>query len=435
MALSFLLGLFFVLLVLSGLFSFLETAFTALRLYKLKELERSVMRYHNFFVSWEKNPQRILVTLLVANNFVNILASVIISHIMENALGPVGVAFGVAIATILILTIGEIIPKSFAKTRHEKLFASFLWIMVFLYKILYPFVTVLLKLANFVFLKIGGPHLLAKQEDVSEKEIEFLIDYSDEKGLIEAEKVEMLQNVFSLGETQVKEIIIPEDDITSISVKGTIEEAMKLFCQTRYTRILVYDGKQDNVIGMIHQKDLLDLITRKEKKLLKELVRPILFVPDTQRVNQLLSEFLRKRMHMALVINEYGNIVGLVTLEDILEEIVGDIADEHDKISARIVPLEDGGWIVEGSIDLEELEDLLNINFETENSVTLAGFLAEKLQHVPKKGERLVYEEFCFQVQQASRRRVYQILVFKDESVPGEKKELKDSESSRENEE
>lgn len=417
MALSFLLVLFFTLLVLSGLFSFLETAFTALRLYKLKELERSVMRYQSFFVSWEKNPQRILITLLVANNFVNIVASVIISNIMEEALGPVGVAFGVAIATILILTIGEIIPKSFAKTRHEKLFASFLWIMVVLYKLLYPFVTVLLKLANFVFLKIGGPHLLAKQEDVSEKEIEFLIDYSDEKGLMEAEKVEMLQNVFSLGETQVKEIIIPEDDIASISVKGTVEEAMKLFCQTRYTRILVYQDKEDNIIGMIHQKDLLDLITRKEKKQLKDLLRPILFVPDTQRVNQLLSEFLRKRMHMALVINEYGNVVGLVTLEDILEEIVGDIADEHDKISARIVALDDGGWIVEGSVDLEELEDLLNINFETENSVTVAGFLAEKLQHVPKKGERLSYQGFCFQVQQASRRRVYQVLVFQDDKA------------------
>jgi len=160
-----------------------------------------------------------------------------------------------------------------------------------------------------------------------------------------------------------------------------------------------------------------------KEKVLKNIMRPILFVPESQKVNQLLSEFLHKHMHMGVVINEYGNMVGLVTLEDILEEIVGDIADEHENISAEIVALEDGSWLVNGSVDIEELEDLLKIIFITEGSVTIAGFLAEKLQHLPKKGERLFYEGYCFQIQQASIRRVFQVLIFKDEEGSEQEKE------------
>jgi len=414
MTLQFEIFLFLMFLSCAGLFAFLETAFTALRLFKLKELELTVSKYKNLFRSWETNPQRILITILIANNFAHVVTSVLISHIMQRCLGNIGVAVGVAMATILILIFGEIIPKSFAKTHHEKLFASFLWMINILYHVLYPFVTTLLKIADFVFARIGGKHVLEKQDDISEKEIEFLIDYSDQKGIMAAEKIEMLQNVFSLGQTLVREIIIPKNDVVSISVDSSFQDVLKRLVKTRFSRLPVYAKKEDNIIGMVHQKDILDCAYRNEEKSLNDLVRPILFVPETQRVNQLLSEFLKKRMHMAVVVDEYGNLAGLVTLEDILEEIVGEISDEHEQVSSSIVPLDEGGWLVAGGVDLEELEDLLSITFAAESSVTIAGFLAEKLQHVPTKGERYSYEGYTFQVQQASRRRVYQILVFKN---------------------
>jgi putative hemolysin len=326
----------------------------------------------------------------------------------------VGLALGVALATIMILVFGDIIPKSFAKTHHEKLFGSFLWLINILYHFEYPFVTLLLRIADFFFTQLGSPHVLEKLDVVSEKEIEFLIDYSDEKGIMESEKTEMLQNVFSLGQTLVREIMIPKADMILLSVNTSIKEAMAVFFKSRYSRVPVYEGDVDNIIGVVHQKDVFDLMYHAQNKKLKELIRPVIFSPETQKINQLLSDFLKKHIHMAIIIDEYGSVAGLVTLEDIIEEIVGEIIDEHEKQSSEIVPLEKGGWIIDAGISLEKIEDLLTIKIVTENSISLGGFLAERLQHLPKKGDRVLYEGFCFQVQQASPRRVQQVLVFEN---------------------
>jgi len=242
-----------------------------------------------------------------------------------------------------------------------------------------------------------------------------LIDYSDEKGIMESEKTEMLQNVFSLGQTLVREIMIPSADITLLNANATINIAMETFFKSRYSRVPVYEGSDDNIIGIIHQKDIFDVMYHSQNKTLKELVRPVLFIPETQKINQLLSDFLKSHTHMAIIIDEYGSVAGLATLEDIIEEIVGEIVDEHEKINAEIVQLERGGWIIDAGISLEKVEDLLKIKVLSENSVSLGGFLAEKLQHLPKKGERVLYEGYCFQIQQASARRVHQVLVFESD--------------------
>jgi putative hemolysin len=408
--------LFAVCMFAAALFAFLETAFTALRLFKLKELKASVSKYKALFESWEKNPQRILITILIANNFAHVLTSVLISHIMQRFLGAIGLAVGVAVATVAILIFGEIIPKSFAKTHHEKLFGSCLWMINGLFRLLYPFVTCLLRIADLFFARLGGQHVLEKQEDISEKEIEFLIDYSDEKGLMETEKTEMLQNIFGLGQTQAREIMIPKNNVVSIDSNSSLHHAMEILSTSRFSRVPVFEDKDDNIIGIIHQKDVFDLLFKKvENATIASLVRPILFVPETKRVNQLLSEFLKKRMHMAGIVDEYGCLSGIITLEDILEEIVGDIADEHEKINSLIVPLDQGGWLVDASVELDELADLLRIEFNAEDAVTLSGFLSERLQHLPKKGERLLYEGYYFQVQQANSRKVFQVLIFQNQ--------------------
>lgn len=415
--------LFVVCLFFAALFAFLETAFTALRLFKLKELAASVAKYKTLFESWEKNPQRILITILIANNFAHVVTSVLVSHLMQRFLGPLGLAVGVAVATIAILIFGEIIPKSFAKSHHEKLFASCLWLINLLFKLLYPFVTVLLRIADIFFSRVGGKHVLEKHEEVSEKEIEFLIDYSDEKGLMETEKSEMLQNIFSLGQTQVREIMIPKNNVVTLDVQSSLQQVMDIFSTSRFSRLPVFEDKDDNIIGIIHQKDVFDVVSKKsEHPTLASLVRPIIFVPETKRVNQLLSEFLKKRMHMAGIVDEYGWLSGIITLEDILEEIVGEIADEHEKINSLIVPLDQGGWLVDAGIELENLEDLLEIDFNGDTCVTLGGFLAERLQHLPKKGERLLYEGYYFQIQQANSRKVFQVLIFQDQepTVPSD---------------
>jgi len=409
---------FFVALFFAALFAFLETSFTALRLFKVKELEIRVSRYKNLFRSWEENPQRILITILIANNFAHVTCSVFITEIMQHMFGDYGLAVGVAIATVMILIFGEIIPKSFAKAHHERIFTLSLSVIHFLYWALHPIVTVLLKIIELFPKKIGAK-LVDKSDEVSEKEIEFLIDYSDEKGLIEAEKGEMLQNIFDLGQTPVNKIMIPKSDIISLDVSSSLEDSANLFYKHYFSRLPVYDDKEDNILGMIRYKDVTELISKNKKKSLKDILYPVLFVPEAKKCNQLLSEFLKKRMHMAIIIDEYGSVIGLVTLEDIIEEIVGEIRDEHEKVHTEITSLEKDRWLIDAKTSLENVEELLNITFPDKGMLTLSGFLSDQLQHLPKKGERIIYKDYCFQIQQASPRRVFQVLVFREKEDPG----------------
>ena len=414
-----------------ALFSFLETSITALRLFKLKELAASTNKYGHILQALEKTPHRVLITILIASSLAEVTAASLGTQIVEgffarmNITGGLGFSLGIGFATLAILIFGEILPKNIAKSHGERLFASTLWITNIIFYTLYPIVTILLKLTDFIVYSLGGSRLSGGVEWVSsEKEIQFLINYFNEKGLMEQEKSEMLKNIFDLGLTPVKDIMVPATDIVSVNVTATIKDTLEIFGKRHFTRLPVYNGQQDNIIGMVHLKDVFGYISRNEDKPLKDIVRPIMFIPESVKINQLLREFRQQHMHIAIVLNEHGSITGLITLEDILEEIVGEISDEHDPANEKIIPLKQGGWLVDASTPLEILENHLGIEFESEDAITLAGFLTEQLQHLPKKGERILYQNHYFQVQKASDKRVLEVLIFTkktgDDGGPGE---------------
>lgn len=414
------LTLFIVSLLINALFSFIETSVTALRLFRLRELARNVGRYPVLFTALEKDPHRILITTLIINSAASASASALVTHIMErvfeelNLSGGLGFSVGVAIATLALLIFSEIIPKNIAKSYGDRVFPSTLWILNAAFQALYPVVTVLNRFSALVIDLLRGKRGDQEQESVaSEQEIQFLIDYIAGQGRMEAEKTEMLQSIFDLSRTPVKEIIVPQADMISISASTTLEEAMDAFLKYRFSRFPVYEGEKDNIIGMVHQKDVFQVISRHEKKTLRDILRPILFIPENIKINQLLREFKQERRHIGIVIDEYGAIIGLVTLEDILEEIVGEIRDEHEVVTHKIVPLEEGGWMVDASVELEELGELLGITFDAERALSLGGFLTEQLNHLPKKGERVLYKGYRFQVQKATPKRVSHVLVIK----------------------
>ncbi len=425
---------FFIALCLRALFSFLETSITALRLYKLKELAKSHGRYEVLFESLETNPHRVLITILICNSLADVTTAALATNIMEtifkrfNLSGGLGFSMGIALATIAILIFGEIIPKNLAKGRSERLFRSALWLVNIIFYLFYPLVTFLNRFTSFVVNKIGGTKETESAGEwvSSEREIRFLIDYIYGKGLIEQEKNEMLQNIFELGTTPVKEIMVPATDIVLVTSDATIKDTLATFVEHPFTRLPVYEAKSDNIIGMVHMKDVFMCLTKNEDKPLSELIRPILFIPESIKVNQMLREFRNKHMHIAVVINEHGSITGLITLEDVLEQIVGDLRDELEPQNECIVPLKQGGWLIDASTPLEDVTDLLHITFETEGSVTLGGFITEQLQHLPKKGERLLFKGYYFQVQKASNKRVLQVLVFEEKQNNSESKNLLD---------
>jgi len=409
----------FVALLACALFSFLETSITALRLFNLKQLSEKNTQYKSLFIILEKEPQRVLIAILIASCLANVIVADLITDIIQNGLSllvPPAWSFiiGVSTATAAILFFGEIIPKSLAQAHSGSLFNSTLWLTSVTYSILSPMVSLLSTLSSFMVSKVNKD----KNPDslVSEREIKFLIEYINQSGQMDTDKSQMLHSIFELADTTVKEIMVPQTDVVFLNVTSSIEEALEIFSKHHFSRLPVYEGKQDNIIGMLHQKDLFLLITKHEQKPLRDLMRPIFFVPESMRVNQLLRQFKQQRYHIAMVLNEYGGIIGLVTLEDAIEEIVGDINDEHESVAEHIVSLERGEWLAYAGVPLEQLSQHLGISFDVEDAVSLGGFLTEKLQHLPKKGERLSYEGFIFQIQKATPKRVIQVLIFKEKS-------------------
>ena len=401
---------------LSGLVSFLETAIHLVRPYQLKALREDVKAYEKLFDIWHANPQKLLIGILLLNSFIDIVATLCVSKAFETLLGPIGVGVGAVVATVANILFTNLIPKMYARLYYLKGVRALLWFASAIIISLYPIVSVLLSVVNNIFIFFGND-VTYSNDAFSEDELEYLIKQSDESGVIDSEKSEMLQNVFGLGEIFVEKVMVPKSDMVLLDVNSSVANAIEFLRHHRYSRVPVYDGKEDNIIGIIYHKDLFDHYSSNDSIVLKEMVRPVLFTPQTKRVSQLLNEFLKKRMHMAIVIDEFGNVIGLVTLEDLIEEIVGEISDEHEKIHTGIIPLEQGGWLVNASIMLDKLEDFLAIKFEVEESLTLAGFLAEKFEYLPQNGETLVYRGYIFTVQQATDKRIFQVLIIHEKTT------------------
>lgn len=390
--------------------SFLETSITALRLFRLKELSHTTTQYLPLLQTLERTPQRVLITILVANSFVDVSAASLATFIMSTIFthfglsSGIGLTFGITFASLGIVVFGEILPKSFARVRSEQAFKSVLWLINCIYYTLSPFVFAIVKFSDYVMYKVGGMEAQesSSQWISSEREIQFLINYIHEKGLLELEKREMLQNVFQLGNTPIKEVMIPSKKIMSLEVHTPMEKVFAFFSEHSYTRIPVYDGNLDNIIGMVHQKDLFIMFSKGEQKLLKQIIRPITFVPESMKVIQLLGKFREKQAHIAIVVDDNSALTGLVTLEDLIEEIVGEISDEHESTIGKIMPMGEDEWLVDATITLEDLGTFLGITFVSEGSVSLAGFLAELFKKVPQKDEEIMYKNFMFQIQKAT---------------------------------
>ncbi len=401
--------------------SFLETSITALRLFRLKELAHTTTQYLPLLQTLEKNPQRVLITILVANSFIDVSAASLATFIMSTIFthigfsGGIGFTFGITFASIGIVVFGEILPKSFAKIRSEHAFKSVLWLINCIYYTLYPLVIVLVKFSDYVMYKIGGKEALesSSQWISSEREIQFLINYIHEKGLLELEKREMLQNVFQLGNTPIKEVMMPSEKIISVAADTSMEKTLKFFRDHSYTRIPVYEKQQENIIGMVHQKDLFFMLSKGEQKNLRDIMRPIMFVPEMMTVIELLAKFREKQLHIAMVINEEGALTGLVTLEDLIEEIIGEISDEHESTIGKIMQMGEDEWLVDATITLENLGKILGIICVSEGAVSLAGFLTELLGHIPQQDEEILYKDFLFKIQKATALHVQFVHIFK----------------------
>lgn len=397
-----------ILILLSGVFSSTEIAMFSLSDIKLRHFEDKKLRNAKLLHSLRKNTHKLLITILIGNNLVNIGSAAMATALAIELFGNTGVGIATGVMTFLILLFGEIIPKAYA-TKYAKQIALFMApIIKFLMNITYPLVWIFEKLtASVVKEEIDEPTM-------TEEEVRGMVKMSEEEGSIKRQEEEMIQNIFKLDDTTADAIMTPRPDVFAIESGKSVEEVLQEIEEEGYSRIPVYEGDLDNIIGILYVKDLLNIPKHTP---IKDLLRTAFFIPETKQVDHLLREFKLKKMHLAIVVNEHGTTVGVVTIEDLIEEIVGEIYDETDKITTITNPIKEvkkGHYFIEGRAELVDIEKKLGITFETKESTTISGFVMEQLDKLPEENEVFSYKYYRFIVSTVENQRVEEVEVIKE---------------------
>lgn len=381
-----------VLLMLSALFSSSETALMTVNKIRLRSLADSGNKRAAMVLDiTENHTSKMLSAILIGNNIVNISASSL-SATLAYAFGGYMVSIATAVLTVAVLVFGEITPKNYATLNAEKLTLKWIPVIKAFMTILTPVIFIINLFSRFfMFLLRVDPNAVNKA--MTEDELRTIVDVSHEDGIIETGEKEMIYNVFDLGDANAKDIMVPRVHVTFADVDNTYEELIDIFRKDKFTRLPVYEDTPDNIIGIINMKDLL-LYDRNQPFNIRDIMRKPHFTYEYKSISDLLVEMRDSTFNIAIVLDEYGEMAGLITLEDILEEIVGEIHDEYDEQEEELVKhISDTEYIVEGSMSLDDINDRLGTEFESEDYDSLGGFIIEHLDRLPELGDEVCTTE------------------------------------------
>ena len=375
-----------VLLILSAFFSSSETALTTVSRMRILSLAEEGNSSAVTLLKVIDNKEKMLSAILIGNNIVNISVSSVTTILVTDLFGNYAVSIATAILTVLVLIFGEITPRTLATINNEKLALRFASVVYWLMYILTPVIFLINKLSSLV-MKLFRIDKSEKKSTYTENELKTIVNVSHAEGVIEADEREMLQNIFEFGDRQAKDIMIPRLDVCMIDVDSTYEEIMDVFQANRYTRIPVYENTTDNVIGIINIKDLL-LYRHGESFNIRNYLRQPYFTYEYKGLSDLLLEMKKASVNITIVLDEYGAASGLLTLEDLIEEIVGDIRDEYDYDEEdELRPINENEYIAEAHMKLDDLNDMLKINLSSPEYDSVGGFIIEKLDRIAKSGD------------------------------------------------
>jgi len=395
-----------VLFTLSGFFSGSETALMSIDRLRVKYLARKGRPGAARLEALLNRPDRLLSAILVGNNLVNIAVSVFATALCLELFGAHGELLTILILTPLLLIFGEIGPKVYAAKYPEKL--SF--------AVLNPIGAIMWLLTPVTWM-VGGvstlmTRLLRGEEQrplISEDELRSFIEFGEHAGVVAKEKRKMLHGVFDLGEIRVRDVMVPRTEVVGIEAGAPFAEVVKIVADTRHSRFPVYEGELDRVIGIFHSKEILDYLEHPREFSLREVVRPPLFVPEGKPIEALLQTFRRRQLHLAMVVDEYGGVEGIVTLEDIVEVIVGEIQDEYDEEEVLIRPAGLNRFLVDGSATLRTVNLRFALDLSEEHVTTLAGFLLHAFGRIPAPGDVCEAQGVRFTVRRMADRRIEEI--------------------------
>lgn len=383
-----LLCILLILLLFSAFFSSAETALTTVNKVRLRMLIDDGNKKAVILDKVLENSRKMLSTVLIGNNIVNIAASSLTTIFTQNVFHVSWiVSIGVGLLTLTIIIFGEIIPKTIATIHAESMALAYAKYVRFFMIILTPFIFVLNVFSSFM-LKIFHVNINLNSASITEDELRTIVGVSQEEGIIEEDEFDMINNVFDFGDTCAKDIMIPKIDITMVPIDITYNELLNVIKEDKYTRMPVYKEDTDNIVGIINIKDMIINEVNNSTFDIKKLMREPYYTHEKEELNDLLIEMRNKEPGMCIVLDEYGQCEGLITLEDIVEEIIGDIHDEFDEAEEQVLrQIGDHEYIVEGSINLDDFNDQLETNIDSEDYESLGGLIIEHLDRLPNKGD------------------------------------------------
>ncbi|TET10491.1 MAG: HlyC/CorC family transporter [Candidatus Atribacteria bacterium] len=416
-------------IILSAFFSCTETALFSLNKLQLKKMQKEEENNWRVksIIRLLDDPQRTLISILIGNMFVNISASSLATYLAIKTFGNIGIGIASGIMIFTILVFGEIVPKSLAVANAEKISKRVAKPIEIISTGLLPLIKLFKVIISALYYFFGKRRVKEKKE-ITEEDLITLIDAGKDEGVIEEEEKEMIRNIFEFGDTMVKEVMIPRVDMACIPSDTKLDLILKLIKKMGHSRFPVYEETIDNIVGILYAKDLLGIYEQwyssKDKFSLKEIIRKTYFVPENKKIDELLDIFQKDRIQIAIAIDEYGGTAGLITMEDVVEEVVGEIIDEYDKEIKLFEIIGDNIVIADAIISIDKINEILNIEIPENDFETLGGFIFDLLGRVPKKGEKIKYQDCQMIIEQVVKNRIRRVKIIKElpqteSNIPG----------------
>lgn len=388
-----------------------ETALMSISKIRIRHMVEEGVKGAKLLEKLLENPNKLLSAILIGNNIVNIGASAIATTLATKIIGgESGVAIATGVMTVLVLIFGEITPKSIAKQKSEKVSLLVTKPIKFVVTILSPFVVVFTAISG-VFIRLLGGNPKETEPFITEEELKTMVGVSEEEGVLEDVEKEMIFNVFEFGDLQVKDVMIQRVDIVAIDKEATYEEVLSVIKEEQFSRIPVYDDTIDNIIGILNVKDLIIAGESKEDFQVLKYIREPNYTFEFKKVAEVFKEMKKTRNHLDIVLDEYGGTVGIVTIEDLIEEIVGEIEDEYDEHNEMIQVVQDNEYIVDGGAKLDDISELIGVDMESEELDSVGGLVIEELGRIPEEKEEVIINQIKFVVEKIDKNRIKKVRI------------------------
>lgn len=388
----------------SAFFSSAETAITSTSSFKVRQLEKNEVKNASLLKRLINDIQNLITTILVGNNIVNIVTTTIATLFFTDVFGTKGAVISPIILTIVVLIFGEITPKMIAQAKSEDVALKFSKPIYFFSIILKPFV-ILLGLITKNLMKLFSANNI-DADKVTEEDLKTIVDVSEEQGVINNDESEIINNVFEFGQSDVSDIMTPRTNMEAIALDSTRSELYKFLTESKHSRIPIYGESIDNIIGILHMKDIVNFIAESKELNLEELARPTFYAYENMHVFDLFKNMKQMNVSLAIVIDEYGGTSGIVTIEDIVEELVGDIYDEYDPQDQDVLKVTDTEYLVNPSIHLSDFNDYFDTDLQEMKNDSIGGLLIDKLERLPVEGDFITIDNIEISVEKLDRYKI-----------------------------